>query len=146
MAFEDGPFVQAACFCEMVLIDKTNASSLIRIIDTITHTARGPSPPDEMPPVHFQMKLALILKSGRARGRSTIRIVPELPNGTTKEPIDLTAHFEGEEKGQNLFLDLGFTFEMEGLYWFNVYVKDERLTAIPMRIKYDRVAIGGPAQ
>lgn len=36
-------------------------------------------------------------------------------------------------------MNLAFTFEVEGLYWFNIYLDDEKLTAIPFRVKYNRV-------
>ena len=68
MAFEDGPFIQTACFCETVLTEGNGVASLIRIVDTITHHQRGPEPPDEMPPIVFPLKLVLMLKAGRARG------------------------------------------------------------------------------
>ena len=139
MAFEDGPYIQAACFCDMIIEDKTGVISLIRVIDTLTHTAAGPNPPDDMPPMPYSMKLVLMLKSGNARGRSNLRIVPELPTGETKEPFVVTAYFEGEERGQNVVANMSFVFEVEGLYWFNVYLDDQKLTAIPFRIKYNRI-------
>ena len=51
----------------------------------------------------------------------------------------LTVHFEGEEKGQNFLLDVRFTFEYEGLYWFRIGMDGKPLTAIPLRVKYDRI-------
>jgi len=57
MPFDRGPYVQAACICEMVIEDKTGAISLIRLIDTLTHEVGGPNPPDEMPPLSFNGKL-----------------------------------------------------------------------------------------
>ena len=139
MAFEDGPYVQTACFCDVIIEDKTGVISLIRIIDTLTHTATGANPPDDMPPVPYSLKLVLMLKSGNARGRSNLRIVPELPTGETKEPFVVTTYFEGEERGQNVIANISFVFEVEGLYWFNVYLDDQKLTAIPFRIKYNRI-------
>jgi mannosyltransferase OCH1-like enzyme len=50
MAFTDGPFVQAACLCELTIQDKTGPLSLIKIIDTITHTTTGPNPPENLQP------------------------------------------------------------------------------------------------
>ncbi len=54
MSFEEGPYVQVAAFCDSIIEDKTGALSLIRIIDTLTHTERGPAPPPEMPPISSQ--------------------------------------------------------------------------------------------
>ena len=142
MAFEDGPYVQAACFCEMVIEDKANVLSLIRIIDTFTQTAMGNPPPENMPPVTLNFKLVLMLKSGTARGRYDLKIVPEFPDGSAKTPIITTAHFEGEEKGHNQVANLTFTFPLEGLYWFDVFIGDNKITSLPIRVKYDRVVVG----
>jgi hypothetical protein len=145
MGFHSGPYVQAACFCEMVLEDKSGVLSLIRIIDTLNHTEAGSAPPKTMPPFSFNLKLVLMLKSGKAEGRHELMIVPELPSGETKGSSTITAHLEGEEKGQNVVLNLVFTFELEGLYWFKVYLDDEILTAIPLRVRYNRmVTVPGP--
>jgi hypothetical protein len=144
MAFEDGPYVQAACFCEITIQETTGVLSLIRIIDTLTHTAVGVSPPAEMPPGPYPMKLVLMLKSGRARGRYDLKIIPELPSGETQEPRIMSVYFEGEEKGQNIVTTIQFTFTQEGLYWFNIYLDKDKLTAIPFRVKYSRM-VAGPA-
>ena len=69
MTFEGGPYVQAACFCDMVVEDKTAVLSLIRIVDTLTHQAIGPDAPKEMPHVQHRMKLVVMLKSGKAQRR-----------------------------------------------------------------------------
>jgi len=137
--FEQGPYIQMAGLCESVIEDKTGALSLIRIIDTITHTEARPDAPTEMPPVTYPMKMVIMLKSGRARGRHELKIAPELPSGELKSPITKSIHMEGEERGFNNIFNMFFTFTMEGLYWFNVYLEDSLLTRIPLRIKYSRV-------
>lgn len=144
MTFEDGPYVQAACFCDMVIRDDSGAFSLIRVIDTLTHTEGGPTPPPVMPAVPYPLKLVLFLKSGKARGRYDLRIVPELPTGGTREPVTVTVHFEGEEKGHNVVMNIKFDFEIEGLYWFDVYLAEHRITRIPFRVKYNRVVSPHP--
>lgn len=139
MLFETGPYIQAATLCENVIEDKMGVLSLIRLIDTLTHTAAGPEPPAEMPPIPWRMKLVLMLKAGSARGRHEVKVVPEQPSGELLQPIVLTVHMEGEERGQNLIADVAFTFTMEGLYWFNVYFDDTLFTKMPFRVKYVRV-------
>jgi hypothetical protein len=140
--FVDGPYVQAACFCEMMLQDNTGVLSLIRVIDQIIHTAAGPATPEEMPSVPYNLKVVLMLKSGAARGRSTLRIVPELPNGMNREEQLFSVHFNGEDQGVNMGLNMAFVFEMEGLYWFHVYIDNRKITSMPMRIRYNRVQGG----
>jgi hypothetical protein len=87
-----------------------------------------------------------MLKSGAARGRFNLKIVPELPNGTTQPAVPVTVHFDGEEKGQNIVADMNFIFTLEGLYWFNVFLDEVKLTSIPLRVKYNRVVVGAIAQ
>ena len=142
MSYETGPFVQAACFCENILVDNTGAVSLIRIIDTITHTAQGPDAPEDMPTVSHSMKLAIMLKPGSARGRSEIRIEAEAPNGLKKDPVILSVQFDGEERGSNLLTDFKVSLSEEGLHWFHIYVGDHHATAIPLRIRYNRIVLG----
>jgi hypothetical protein len=139
MTFEQGPYLQMAGLCEQVIEDKSGALSIIRIIDTITHTEARPDAPIEMPTVTYPIKMVIMLKSGRARGRHEIRMVPELPSSELKRPFTKSVHMEGEERGINNVINMVFTFTMEGLYWFNVYFDDSLLTRIPLRIKYNRI-------
>jgi hypothetical protein len=146
MTFEQGPFIQTAALCEQVIEDKTGVFSLIRIIDTITHTEARPDAPIDMPPVTYPMKMVIMLKSGRARGRHELKITPELPSGEVKHSFTHSIQLEGEERGANNIINLMFTFTMEGLYWFNIYLDDSLLTRIPMRIKYNRIVTQQPPQ
>ncbi len=141
MVFEDGPHVQIACFCDLVLQDKTNTFSLIRIVDTITFTEAGPEPPEIMPMKNLETWLVLSFKSGSARGRSEVKAVPEMPNGQAKTPLVFTVHFEGEEKGANIIAQIKMPLEYEGLYWFDIFVDEQKITRIPLRVRYNRVVI-----
>ena len=49
MAFERGPYLSIAAFCEQTIDDKSNVLSLIRVVDRMTVTGQGPDVPDEMP-------------------------------------------------------------------------------------------------
>jgi hypothetical protein len=139
MTFEQGPYIRMAGLCDQVIEDKTGVLSLIRVIDTITHTEARPDAPIEMPPVNYPMKMVIMLKPGRARGRHELKIIPELPSGKLKPPLIQSIQMEGEERGVNTIINMVFTFTMEGLYWFNVYLDDSMLTRIPLRIKYNRI-------
>jgi hypothetical protein len=146
MALEDGPYLQAACFCEMVIQDKDGTLSLIKIVDRVNYTAMGVAPPDEMQPFTYYLKLVLMLKSGRATGSYEVKIVPELPSGIMLKdfPYALSVHFEGEDRGHNLLSDLRYTFEQPGLYWFHVFLDDELWTKLPLRVIYSRITTGPP--
>lgn len=146
MGFEDGPFVQIACFCETVIEDKNGVLSLIRIVDTLIRTHRGTAPPEEMPPFTKSLKMVISLKAGKARGRHSIKMAPELPNGSAGDPYERSIHLEGEEKGHNHIVDLTFQFPLEGLYWFDIYFDEKKITALPLRVKYDRIVTGALPQ
>ena len=142
MGFETGPFIQAACLCEKVLQEKDGVLTLVRIVDVVTHTAGGPNPPEDMPPLRQNYHLVVMLKSGTAIGRYNLTVVPQKPDGSTDDPVGGSVHFEGEEKGVNFIVNLSYEFTMEGLYWFKLYLDDEKLTEIPFRVKYNRVVTG----
>ena len=75
MAFEKGPYLQIAAFCEQVIEDKRGMLSLINVVDRTTHSRGGPQAPEEMPAFDLNWKLVLSLKSGEARGSYPVRIV-----------------------------------------------------------------------
>ena len=141
MVFDDGPYVQAACFCDLALQDTSGAISLIRVIDTIYSSGSGPNSPEEMPSFNHSFNMVIMLKSGMARGRHDMTITPEMPNGEAKDPLLFSVHFEGEEKGANIITKMEFQFKYEGLYWFNIKLGENLLTAIPLRVKYQRSSI-----
>ncbi len=147
MAFENGPYLQAAVFCQDVIEDKSGALSLIRLIDTLTHAPEMTDPPKEMPPINWNWKLVVTMKAGKLRGRHEVKMVPQLPSGETRPPLVMQAYFEADEQGQNLIADMRFTFALEGVYWFAVYFDDDLLTKLPFRVKYMPVRItAGPAE
>jgi len=136
-----GPWIQAACFCDMAIQDTSGAFSLIRLIDTIVHGIREPKPPIEMPAFRRSLNLMIMIKAGDAKGRSELKITPELPNGSTSESFTYPLHFEGEEKGCNSCLHISFEFPLEGLYWFNISINNTRITSVPLRIRYEPIAL-----
>jgi hypothetical protein len=144
-AFEQGPYVQVAAFCERVLTEANRVLSLVRVVDVVTHEERRPDAPKEMPEVHYPLALVLMLKSGRARGRHEITIKPELPSGEFLPPFTLTVQLEGEGRGVNLVSQIDIPYKLEGLYWFNVYFDEVLLTRIPLEIRYSRLVAGSAA-
>lgn len=137
--FERGPYVQIAAFCERVLREADGVVSLIRVVDVITHTERGPNAPAELPEFHFPLFLVITLKSGTARGRHEITIIPEQPSGETLQPITLSINMEGEGKGVNITSRIDLPYRMEGLYWFNVQFDQQVITRLPLEVRYSRM-------
>ena len=118
---------------------KDGVLSLIRVIDRATLTAAGPQTPAQMPPVERELKLVLMFISGRARGTHPVELKVERPDGDMREGWSGTVFFEGEDRGANLIIQMGFKFELEGLYWFHLFVDDSPLTKLPFRLIYQRV-------
>ena len=142
----EGPWLAAALLCEKVIEDKEGTLSLIRIIDRVTTTAVGQGTPSEMPPTPITVTLVAAFKSGSARGRSDFRIDAEAPTGL-RTPLAqaLSIIFEGEDRGANLIINLNFTAQHEGLYWFDLFLDDKLVTRVPLRVVYQRQETGGPA-
>jgi hypothetical protein len=144
MALERGPYLITAAFCEQVIEDKSGVLSLIRIVDRMNITAQGPTAPEDMPPATLNWFLVLIMKSGDARGSHPIKIEPELPSGIKLTPVELSAHFEGGNRGVKLISRLNMKLEMPGIYWFRIYVGDQFLTQIPVEVIYSRIVTPQP--
>ena len=96
--------------------------------------------PDAEGPTPEKLTLLVTLKSGGARGSYTLKVTLENPVGTS---IDFappaTVFLEGEERGVALIVPFAFAPEMQGLYWFDVYFEDERLTRVPLRAIFQPV-------
>ena len=144
MAFERGPYLNIAAFCEQVIEDKSGVLSLIRVVDRINITAQGPTAPDEMPPAMLNWSLVLTMKSGEARGSHTVKIEPELPSGIRLDPMLLSVHLEGGTRGQNVVSKLNMKLEMPGVYWFRILIEDQFLTQIPVEVIYSRIVTPQP--
>lgn len=134
-----GPLLQTAVFCESVIEAKDGTLSIIRIIDRLTVNAAGPGAPHEMPPIQHQLTAVLTFKGGDAQGRVDVRVEMEKPSVTDRTVVwEGSMLCEGPDRGQNFVLRLQQTFDLEGLYWFHVYVGDETMTRIPFRLLYLR--------
>lgn len=142
---QGGPYVAVAAICERVLQEADGVLSAIRFVDRLMLGFAGPDAPDEMPPLPAQFTLLIAMKSGGARGRYGIHITMEAPSGE-RMPVELTLPLmlEGEDRGSNMVIPVGLTFEQEGLYWFDIYLDDplvpeqpeELLTRVPVRVVY----------
>lgn len=141
MAFEQGPYVQVAAFCEKVLTEQDGVVSLIRIVDRVTHTRVGPDAPENLPEFDYRVLAALTLKSGKIHGRHSLRFERQLPSSEidTGFGLDATVHLEGENRGTSVVIELVAKYSMEGVYWYNVYFDDELLTRMPFEVRYARL-------
>lgn len=134
---QQGPFLSAALICEKVLEEKDGVKSAVRIIDRVTRTVVGPSPPEEMEPFDYEATLLIRLKSGWARGSYPIRVDLVKPSGESPVPIQHTVYFEGEEdRGVDIVGNMRIRFDQTGIYWFKIYLAETLLTQIPLRVIY----------
>lgn len=135
--FEDGPYLSAAILCEKVLVEQDGVKSAIRIIDRVTHTVVSPTPPARMEPFDYEVTLLIKIKSGWARGAFPLRVILVKPSGESPAPLQQTIYFEGEEdRGVDVIANMRIKFDLTGIYWFEIYLKDVRLTRIPFRVIY----------
>lgn len=144
--FEQGPYVQVAAFCERVLREADGVLSLIRVVDVVTHTERGPNPPRDMPEMRYPLNLVISLKPGRSRGRHDLTIIPEKPSGETLPSASMSVQMEGDARGVNVISTIDIPYSMEGLYWFRVNFDDQLLTRLPLQIRYSRLVSGSASQ
>lgn len=138
MAFERGPYLITAAFCEQVIEDKSGALSLIRIVDRLNIAVQGPNAPVDMPPTALNWHLVITLKSGDVRGTHEVKVETILPSGEARPPLLLPVHLEGGNRGQNIVGQMNFVLTMPGIYWFRIYFDSEFLTAIPLEAIYSR--------
>lgn len=134
-----GPFVKAAFFCERVLTEKDDVLTPIRIVDRFTLRATGPNPPDEMAGVPLALTTVIMLIAGSARGRKSLDIQMQHPDGLRQETGKKTLPIifeEAENKGTTVTFVQRFTATQEGTYWFDVSVDGHLLTRMPLLIRY----------
>jgi hypothetical protein len=140
MATENsGPYLNAALICEKVLQEKDEAISVIRMIDRIIVTVNALGSPESLPPIPISLAVLIALKSGNARGRSTVKLRIESPSGLKLPDQLLPVLFEGEDRGVNLVMNLNLVLNQEGVYWFDVLLEEQLLTRMPLRAVYQRI-------
>jgi hypothetical protein len=141
-----GPYIRVATLCERVLQEQDGVLSIVRVIDRITITASGPSAPQEMPPSNVSFFIVVMLQSGGVRGRYNLKVVPVTPSGKLLRELSAGVLLEGEDRGVNVVLNSQMVAGEEGLYWFDVFLEEQLLTRIPLRLLYQRVSQGPPPE
>jgi hypothetical protein len=135
-----GPHLQAALICERVLQEQDGVVTAVRLIDRVNFV----SSEDEERRSH-PIAFLISLKAGAAHGSYTVRVEVETPS-TERHPIlEAPVFFEGGERGVNLVVNARFEPEVAGLYWYDVYFQETRLTRIPLRAIFQTLP-GRPAR
>jgi hypothetical protein len=142
----EGPYIQAAVFCEKVLKEADGVLSIIRIVDRFTTTAQGAAPPEKMPPLPINLVALITLKPGMALGRYKVTLRGMKPSRQPMLPgIEIPVRFEGgENRGQNVMVNVNFQADEEGIYWFDVLFGERLLTRMPLELVYQPVRLSSP--
>jgi hypothetical protein len=132
------PYLQMALFCEKVLREADGVLSVIRIVDRFT--VNGVTP--EMPPQPMAFTIVISFKAGFMRGKQTLAIRPKSPTGVDLPAMEFPVLFEGDDdRGVALAFPIQWVPPEEGLYWWDVYLNQELVTRMPLRVLYQRMAL-----
>jgi hypothetical protein len=134
-----GPHLQIAVFCEKVLVEQNDVTSLIRIIDRLTLS--GPLP--ELPlTTTIPLTIVVSFKAGFYRGKLPLKIGPITPSGIELPAQSFPLLFEGDdERGVHVQANMTMLVKEEGLYWFDVSLGDRLMTRMPLRVVYQQTRI-----
>lgn len=131
------PDVAVATFCDRVLEEQDGVSTVVRIVDTVTVDA----PPSFSGKVVVRLPLFILLRSGGVQGRRMVTLRLRSPSNEIRPISDpITLVFRGQEHGTSIKVDLAMGVEELGLYWVEVFVDNDLLTKVPLRIRSRREA------
>jgi len=125
------PLVTAAVFCDDVIIGADGSPTIVRIVDRGTVEV-PPLPPGTQP--SFRIHAFFSVKAGDLRGDYEFTITVRRPDGKSSTiPDKWGVHFDGEETGGNLKLQIGLP-AVYGLYWLDLTWKGEVLSSTPFKL------------
>jgi hypothetical protein len=131
-------WLQAALFCEKVLKEADGVFSFIRVIDRFNLLGAS----KEIGTHLIRFTLVVVFKVGILRGKNTIRIRPISPTGKEMQSMEFPLLFEGDEdRGAGVIGEINFPVDEEGLYWLDVYLLDELITRMPLRVTYQQIGM-----
>ncbi len=144
LGFDTGPYVSLATFCEQVIEDKSGVLTIVRILDQVTVSAHGEGASEDLPPGgSLNMTLVIGLKPGQARGKQTVQVTIEHPDGSLHPGPDVPVHFtQGPTMGANLVLKMAVTLSTTGVYWADVRVNGRLVTRVPLEVRYQVIPPG----
>jgi len=139
--FANGPYLQAAFFCERLLEEVDGVLSAIRMVDTIIFPEVETSTGVQEPVVNLTLFIAF--KAGRARGSYDLTVAMEqLPDEGSPRPTERhsqTILFAGADHGGiTVIMPLAMSVDQEGVYWFRISLDDRLVTRLPLRVVSNR--------
>jgi len=144
--FQDGPHLQVATLCEKVLVEKDGVKTAVRMVDRLTATIRHPDAPETMPKMVRDLALLVKFKKGKAGSKHELRVDFVKPTGKVASSFSQTLVFEGgPERGLDFVANTRIELDSDGLYWFDVYLDEIRVTRIPLKMIYitQKLVVGG---
>ena len=130
-------YLSVAVFCEKILMENDGGISIIRIFDRFNIGGQAPTMGNQV----LRFQILLLFRSGILRGKQLVRIRPHSPTGRDLPALEIPTLFEGDdERGNILRADLNFVVDEEGLFWFDVYLNDQMVTRMPLRVTYRQSA------
>jgi hypothetical protein len=134
-------YLHVATFCEKVLREADGVSSIIRLIDRFN--VQGTE--DEMQPIVLPFMVYISFKSGFMRGKQKISLRPKSPKGEDLPSMDFPVLFEGDDdRGPAIGFQVNWPVQEEGLFWWDLYVNDELVTRMPLRVAYQQLRMPTP--
>lgn len=134
-------YLHCATFCEKILREADGVTSIIRMIDRFN--VQGDT--EEMKPIVLTFMVYIGFKSGFMRGKQKISLRPKSPKGEELPAMDFPVLFEGDDdRGPAIGFQVNWAVQEEGLFWWDLYLNDELVTRMPLRVDYQRVRMPTP--
>ena len=138
-----GPYLNAALVCERVLQERDGVTSLIRVIDRVTVTALSQGTvAGELPPSSLSFTVYVALKSGVYKGSLPVKFEIKSPDDEKLGEFSTDVLFEGDDRGVNIVSPMQLQIQKDGLWWIDVFLMNDLITRIPLRVIVQRVSQG----
>lgn len=136
------PYLTAALFCEKVL-NEEGVLSAIRIVDTAVFTTNKPAQAGTNTGTIRGLNLFLSFRKGNAIGELNGEIQIVNPSGKREKHAEISLSFDdesGKNGGANAILPVRVNWDIDGTYWFEIFLEKTLITKIPLTLKMNHVS------
>ena len=133
----NGPFVQAAVFCDDVMQEAGGRITALRLLTDVKISAVGPSMPDAMPALKIPLTLLIVLNAGGRAGNYELRVNVLAPDGNTREGPSGEVELIHETFTMNVITKLEMQFHQPGQYWFEIVLEGRAVLRLPLNVTYE---------
>jgi hypothetical protein len=137
-AFETGPHLNGAFFCEKVLTEADGANTYVRVVDRIARHVVSPERPTVFPAHVAKLTLVLLFRAGETRGPFAVALRITRPSGRNEIAHEFTINFPGTgAAGVNYHMQLVLEMDETGPWWIDVLGGDQRrlMTRVPLELQ-----------